>query len=276
MASFKYLLPTITIAPPRGFTITDTYPVQNLGKMLENPTSTVTITWDITRDATIIHSKIATLEFKDGKCLNAEEAIFEYTERDHDGWKDGDEVGYLETRVELDEDDQWFSGQSAGQNYTIYSAVDRKSFASPQSFKTSNPQVIKQVRAFKKWVEGYPACRLDPKSDIDLSVVLINPYEMAALITIDFPNFEMTKRVRVPKGSAKRISLIQYLDDEDFPWLGQIYVYGARRIPLSMIHHSYSNPYEIGKLEHLDPFRGETQKMSFTRALYNQKRLGRI
>ena len=228
------------------------------------------------RNGTSIYLKSVTLFFEEGECRNSEEAIFRYTEENHDGWASGDEIGYLETSVVLDEADQWFNRQSVAQNYTTYSAPDRKSFVSPQALKFADVVVIHQIRAFGQWLEGYPACRLNPDSDIDLSVVLVNPYERPALINIQFPDLQIKHRVRVPPGGAKRLSLSSCLNEEHFPWLGQVYVGGVNRIPCFMIHHSFANPYEIGKLEHMDPFRGEVQRLPFTRALHDRKRIGRI
>lgn len=271
---FKYLIPNVTIAPPLGFAVTDVYPLHHLARALARKDGRVHLSWTLMLGGEARIERTVELAFAGGQCVNPQEAIFRYEERERRDWLDGQNVGYLETRVWL-EDDNWFSRRNILQNYTVYSSPQRKSFISPQAFKFSNPQIIEQIRAYGRWVEGYPACRVDPEADIDLSLVLINAYERPALITLDAPALAASRRVRVPPHCAVRVSLAGWLADKPLPWTGQIYVSGPNRTPCFMIHHSRADPLEIGKLEHLDPYRGETAWTTFTRALHERRILAK-
>ena len=269
---FKYLIPNVTIAPPLGFTVTDVYPIHHLRRAMQDANGRVHLSWSLIRGGETLVERTVALDFVDGECRNPADAVFRHEERERADWVDGAALGYLETRVWI-EDDGWFSRRNILQNYTVYSSPERKSFISPQAFKFSNPQVIEQIRAYGQWVEGYPACRVDPAADIDLSLVLINAYEKPALVTLQAPELGYSRRIRAPALTAVRVSLADCLSDAQTPWMGQIYVSGPNRTPCFMIHHSRRQPLDIGKLEHLDPYRGETAWTTFTRAIHEYRAL---
>ena len=272
---FKYLIPNVTIAPPLGFAVTDVYPIHHLRRAMQSGDGRVHLSWSLVQDGAVREERAVALDFVDGECRNPQDAVFRYEERERADWLGGESVGYLETRVWL-EDESWFRRRNILQNYTVYSSPERKTFVSPQAFKFSNPQVVEQIRAYGQWVEGYPACRVDPERDIDLSLVLINAYERPTLVTLQAPDLNYSRRIRTPALTAVRVSLGDCLSGQPTPWTGQIYVSGPNRTPCFMIHHSRRDPLEIGKLEHLDPYRGETAWTSFSRAIHEHRVLRNV
>lgn len=274
LRGFKYLIPNVTIAPPLGFAVTDVYPIHHLRRAMQSGDGRVHLSWSLIRGGATLEERAVALDFAGGECRNPQDAVFRYEERERTDWVSGAGLGYLETRVWI-EDDGWFQRRNILQNYTVYSSLERKTFISPQAFKFSSPQIVEQIRAYGQWAEGYPACHVDPASDIDLSLVLINAYERPTLVTLQAPALSYSRRIRVPALGALRVSLADCLGDLPLPWTGQIYVSGPNRTPCFMIHHSRRDPLDIGKLEHLDPYRGETAWTAFTRAVHEYRMLRR-
>ena len=134
-------------------------------------------------------------------------------------WANGSPLGFMQTTVTIH--NARISVLIAPGFYTIYSGPERKSFLSDSSVKMAHAAVIRQVAAYGKWAEGYPACVVDPEIDVGESLVLINPHERPAVATIEIEGHDSI-RIKVPSSHSRRVDVGEGLKNGALPWRGQI------------------------------------------------------
>jgi len=164
-------------------------------------------------------------------------------------------VPFLETLIQVD-DGPGFRNMFAPAFYTVFDSATQKSFFNDNALKFANTIVVYQIEAFGNWIEGYPACRVDPARDIDQSALLINPHDIAAVVSVELEGAGEPRRVRVAAHSARRYDFADALGDT-VPWTGQALVWGPNRVNLFFLSHARSDPAAIVTMEHSEVYRGE-------------------
>lgn len=269
MVDYPHFVPFLNPAPPPGYQMDQFLPLDGLKALLDRSSATIDIQRLVILEGEVIQSTNQTLTMREGVWDNPGGAEFRLSPVKGSDWSAESPLAYLETSVTAR--DARFAQLREPSFYTIYSGPDRKSFLSDSSMKMAHPAVIKQVAAYGKWAEGYPACVVDPHLDAGESVILINPYERPAMATLEIEHHG-TKRFKVPPLCGRRIDIRTCLDDTALPWHGQIYVTGPRRVVAFFVNHSLEDPTRVINLEHTDPYRGESLWVPFTRALHWQYR----
>jgi hypothetical protein len=184
-------------------------------------------------------------------------------------WSTNDVVPFIQTTMTADVKGA-FRDQFLPNTYTVYSGEGRKTFFSDGVLKMVDRNVIYMVQAYAKWADGFPACEVDPSRDVEGSVIMINPYKMAAVVTIYFEGRDLQHRQRVDPGTARRVGLAGVLKDKA-PWSGQLYVHGPNRVANLYCSHSLADPADIGTVEHFCIFRGTSRFIPFANALYDRR-----
>lgn len=279
MASYRYLIPIITAAPPTGYRLDQLLPLDKFQDLLSVDTATLQVSRRVVRDGDVLTSSEEELRLVSGKWENPEVGEFSMPAEDSAAWLGDGGLAYLETQIDLLSEGD-FSGPFAPAFYSLYSGPTRKSFVSDNALKYGNTVTIRQIESFGKWVEGYPACEIDPARDTNESIVLINPFARPAVVTLEFEGRPETLKRRIDAQSAVRLDGASILQD-DLPWRGQIFVSGPNRLVVYFCKHRLSDPTAVTTLEHSDPYRGEDASMPFTRYLRRQfggpiKRLLRV
>jgi hypothetical protein len=271
MTSYRYLIPIVTVAPPTGYILDQLLPLDKLRHALSTDDATLRVSRRVMRNGEVRSASEDELKLVAGEWVDPEVGEFTLPVVDGDAWMQGEGLAYLETQLDLLSEGE-FGGPFAPAFYSLYSGPGRKSFVSDNALKYGNPVTIRQIESFGQWVEGYPACEIDPDRDTDESVVLINPFERPAVIKLEFEGRTETLRRRIDAQSAVRIDCASVLDCSAGPWAGQIFVSGINRLVVYFCKHLLSDPSVITTLEHSDPYRGEDANMPFTR--YMRRRFG--
>lgn len=263
---YKYLIPLVSVAPPPGYALKQTISLSGIAERLNRRDADVTITRLLVRDGKELDSTSETFKLRDGK-WNQTETYYVTEALKDDAWAKGSPLAYLETHFSV-EGDASFNGQFAPPFYTVYSGPSRKTFLSDNALKYGNTVTIHQIQAFGAWVEGYPAAAYDPDRDAAESLVLINPFNKAAVASIHLDDrLEKPKRVRVDALSGVRLDLAELFEFNGKPWNGQVFVAGRNRLIMYVAKHSISDPCEITTVEHSNPYRGEPTHIPATQAL---------
>ena len=268
---YKYLIPLVSVAPPPGYTLKQMLSLSSFTERLDRPDADLTISRLLIRDGKEIDSTSETFQLRDGK-WNQDETYYSTDALADDAWEDGGLLAYLETHFTVD-GEAVFESQFSPPFYTVYSSPDRKTFLSDNALKYGNTVTIYQVQAFGAWVEGYPAAAYDPSRDAAESLVLINPFNKAAVANIHLDDrLDKPKRVRIDALSGVRLELSKLFDFGGKPWNGHVFVAGRNRLVMYVAKHSMSDPCEITTVEHSNPYRGEPTHIPATRDL--RRRVG--
>ncbi len=270
MPTYSYLLPLISICPPPGYRLFQSPNLDAIGARLDRPDAEVRMARSLILGEEVLASREDVLLFRGGACANPV-APFELESPAESCWHDGAPLAYLETHFTAEPDAQ-FTSQFPPSFYTIYSGPERKSFYSDNALKYGNTVTIYQIEAFGAWVEGYPACQVDPARDIDESVVLINPFLRPAIFDLTLEGIEAKLRFRVEPQTGRRIGLARAFGIGAAGWSGQVYVSGRNRVVMYVAKHSLTDPSRITTVEHSNPYRGEPTHIPFSRMA--RQRLG--
>tara|TARA_Y100001934_G_scaffold272842_1_gene361850 strand:+ start:9192 stop:10031 length:840 start_codon:yes stop_codon:yes gene_type:complete len=266
MASYPSIVPFLNIVPPPGYRLHQVLPLDRLAQQIRGESAILDIRRDVLLGGEVVDRRDETLILQNGVWANPGAGAYELDPIEGSDWLGGQSLGFVETRIAIR--NGVFSWRREPGSYVVFSGAGRKTFLSDNSPKFSHPAVIQQIAAYGKWAEGYPACVVDPDRDADQSVVLINPYERPAVVTLEFEGLELTHRVRVDALTAKRIAFSKILDPVARCWSGQAFVSGSNRIVMFFVSHSMKNAANINTMEHSDPYRGASDWYPFTRALH--------
>jgi len=267
MTLHSYLVPTIAVGPPEGYSLGQFLPLDQLREIINVDDAVLEVRWDLYSQGERVLSKGHDLVLEDGRWTNPEVAEFQFEGPAVGDWLTGEHVSYLELSVNQ-QNGQIFSSNAIPSLYTVYAGKNRKTMLSDNSMKFADNLVINQIAAFGQWVVGYPACEVDRGRDVDDSVVLLNPFDRPAVVNIDLSDSTASRRVRVDPKSGRRISLSSLLDDRSESWAGQVIVHGVNRLVVFIAMHSYTDPSRLSTLEHIDLFRGAKLTMPVTHYLH--------
>lgn len=250
-------IPVVTMAPPPGYTLHQFLPLEPLVATLDAADVDLLIRHIVFRHGAQERVIERTLRLRGGAWENPGDADLELASSIDDAeWRDGSDVPFLETHIQLGGADG-FNTIYGPSFYTVFDSPTYKSFFNDNALKYANYVVIDQIRAFGNWVEGYPACAVDPANDIDESVLLINPHSRPAVVTLDFEGLDIAVRRRIAARSAQRLGFADLLPADALPWSGQAFVSGPNRVNLFFVSHSHANPADITTAEHSEVYRGE-------------------
>lgn len=269
MAGYAYLLPIISIAPPRGYRLHQAINLNRIANLLRHRPAEILIERTMLRDGETLAVRCDTLQF-DGKVWNGD-GTFDVAALDDDAWDIGVPVAYLETHIKLANGNS-FTSQFAPPFYTVYAGPNVKTFFSDNALKYGNTVTMLQVQAFGSWVEGYPAATIDPSRDSTESVVLINPFVKPATVHVSIEGIERQRRIRVPALSGTRLDLHALFSLGDAPWHGQYFVSGRNRLVVLTAKHSIACPSDVTTVEHSDTYRGELTHEPVT--VFLRRRIG--
>ena len=262
MPGYKYLLPLISICPPPGYRLIQSIHLDRVGALLDRPDAQVRLVRSLVAGESELSHREDVLVFRDRRCDSAA-ALFESDAPPENCWTEGAPLAYLESHLAIEGDGQ-FASQFPPSYYTIYAGRERKSFYSDNALKYGNTVTIYQIQAFGAWVEGYPACLVDPARDIDESLVLINPFLRPAVVDVTLEGIEAKRRFRIEPRTGRRIGLAKTFDIGEAGWSGQVYVSGRNRVVMYVAKHSLADPSRITTVEHSNPYRGEPTHVPFT------------
>ena len=254
MAGFAYLIPIISIAPPRGYRLHQSINLDRIANLLRHRPAEMLIERTLMRAGETLAIRSDTLRFN-GKAWNGD-GTFDVAALDDDNWDIGSPLAYLETHIKLTSGGS-FTTQFAPPFYTVYAGPNAKTFLSDNALKYGNTVTMLQIRAFGSWVEGYPAATVDASRDSTESVVLINPFVKPTTVYVSLEGIDTQRRVRVPALSGTRLDLQGLFPLGDPPWHGQYFVSGRSRLVVLTAKHSIARPSEITTVEHSDTYRGE-------------------
>ena len=281
MSSYQYFIPVVSIAPPDGYRMHERVLVDTIAEQINIPEADLLIEWRIFAGGEEVQRHAARLLWRDGT-WSGDDPAFNFDSIDDGRWHEGRSIGFVETHVGFTAPEtvintprydfnrpqpatakrlSGFAGTFLPDAYKIYHGADRKTFFSDNSLKYGNTVVIYQIDSFGKtpdyrWVEGYPLSCIDRSADIGESVVLINPWKLAATVRIDIPDLDESHKIRVDSLHARRVAIADLIKDHE-TWTGQIFVSGPRRLITMFAKHSLAEPCQMTTIEHSDPYRGE-------------------
>ncbi len=294
MSNYQYFIPVINIAPPAGYRVHERVLVDTIAEQINVPEADLLIERRFFADGEEVQRHAARVLWRDG-VWSGDDPAFDFDSIDDGRWKEGSSVGFMETHVGLDAPNAvlnaprydsvptakrlaGFAGTFLPPSYKVYHGADRKTFFSDNSLKYGNTVVIYQIDSFGKtpdyrWVEGYPLSCIDRSADIGESVVLINPWKLAATVRIDIPDLDESHKIRVDSLHARRVAIADLIKGHE-TWVGQIFVSGPRRLITMFAKHSLTEPCQITTIEHSDPYRGEPTHLPVSQML--RRRVGSL
>ena len=157
--------------------------------------------------------------------------------------------------------------------YGIYKAPDAPSFFSDGSYKFSSPETINSIAKIGKFVDGYPVIAIDRNRGHLESLVFINPYNKALVVSCITNDGRSLKRMRVDSKSTKVVELVSILRPNEDQFFGRLQITANNRVLTYHIRHDDSVPRIITDHEHLDPFRADYTHISSS--IYLRGRLAR-
>ncbi|MGE0254646.1 MAG: hypothetical protein AB7N54_04155 [Alphaproteobacteria bacterium] len=252
----RSLIPNVTPPPPPGYTLHQLLPLDRLREHVVAPDADILVSRSVFSGSREARRDESVLVLRDGAWRESAGGAWELDSPVSDeAWRAGDDVPFVETSIRVD-DGPGFRSMFAPAFYTVFDGDARKSFFNDNALKFANTIVVYQIEAFGNWMEGYPACRVDPAHDIDQSALLINPHDMPAVVSVELEGAGEPRRVRVPAHSARRYSFSAALG-QDVPWSGQALVWGPNRVNLFFLSHSHGDPADVVTMEHSEVYRGE-------------------
>lgn len=267
MNNHNYLIPTIAVGPPDGYSLGQFLPLDYLKEQLSTDNAVLELQWALYCHGKQILSEERQLFLENGNWKNPKEAEFHLEKNTIGDWETGKHISYLELSIQEKSSEAFVSNQPPPL-YTVYAGPDRKTMLSDNSMKFADDLVINQIGAFGQWVVGYPACEVDKSRDVDYSILLLNPFDRPAVATLKLAGIASHQRVRVNPKTGCRISLASMLKTSAEPWTGQAFVYGKNRLVVFVAMHSHVCPSQVSSLEHIDVFRGAKLSMPLTRYLH--------
>lgn len=256
-----YTIPLISLAPPEPYALSQSLPLDGLASLLSVTSTTLQVERYVIRNGENVIHDVSELVLNDGKWSgNGMDFNIDSIDDDTGGWATGNDLAYLETHIAIT-GEGYFPDLVGASFYTVYWGPQWKTFYNDSRLKYADPPTIIQVAAHAKWIDGYPASLIDPSTDSDKSVVVVNPYFAPISVQIFLEGFEKPTRLKVPPQSGKRIALSSILESlghsENSSWCGQVYVSGKNRAVVFYADHSLRDPSKITTLEHGDAYRGE-------------------
>jgi len=271
MTGYRYLIPIVSVAPPTGYALEQVLPLDKLRDALGGPNATLRIARRVVRQGETLLRSEQELRLIGGQWQNVEASEFTLDNVDGDAWIEGGSLAFLETQIDL-LSEGFFPTPFSQSFYVLYSGPGRKSFVSDNALKYGNTVTIQQIESFGQWLEGYPACEVDPNRDTDESIVLINPFTRPTVVSVECEGQDKITRRRIDAQSALRIACSSLIETSQLPWCGQVFISGRNRLVVYFCKHSLANPTRITTLEHSDPYRGEDASMPLTK--YMRRRFG--
>lgn len=265
MATYKYLLPIVSVAPFGELGMTFSVPLEKIRGMLTGKVEALRIEQQLIRDAAVLERQEVTIDVRGGPV----DPVFYLNQKSlipSQDWREGQSVAFIETYISAI-GGGGFAGHFCPSTYTIYSGRQCKTILSDNSLKFGDYNVITQVRAFKRWIAGYPLVEIDHARDVEESFILINPFERPAVAAITAPQAQRRIKLRIPARSGSRVALGKGFGLTEEAWRGQVYVTGPNRLIVFDCKHSLQNPCDVNVLEHLDLFRGDDATEPMTQAL---------
>jgi hypothetical protein len=263
----KAYLPPKICWLPGGYGCAVTVPMAPLGATLRRGTGHIALSWRVWRGGACVHERVDDLRFEVGALIGADPGPFRWPPAPADKL-DGNDLdgGYLEFAAETKGHAPDFTGGEVPAQYAAYSAPGRKSFFTCVQYKFGEPRVIAQIATFGRYVDGYPAVRLDRAKGLGESVAFVNPYKMPVLAEVRTSDGRALPRLRIPALSAKRLSLEPLLQPGEDAWHGSIQITGTNRVIAYTVKHDLADPSNVTKVEHMDPFRAEPTHLPAFRA----------
>lgn len=246
---YNYFIPLIHLAPPEGYTFSQTIPVEEIKKLIIGKSAKLEINRKIICNKKLLYEKNGFLSFKNNKWFNKNVASFTWK-----NLKKNNNYSYIETHINLIEGDG-FKSTSAPGFYVSYTNPNKKNFISCGNEKYGNPRVIMQMQEFGIWVDGYPAINVSYKNSTTYSLIIINPYRTVSNFVLEINSLKIKKNIKVDALTAKKINFYDIIQIKE--WSGQFYIYGKRRAIIYLINHDFNKVNNISTLEHSDPFRAE-------------------
>jgi hypothetical protein len=234
-----------------------------LGATLRGGQGHIALTWRVWHSGTCLMERVDRLRYERGRLVDVDPGPFLWRPR-ADSDLDG---GYLEFAAETADHTPDFIGTEVPTQYAAYFAPGRKNFFTCVQYKFGEPRVIAQIAAFGRYVDGYPAVRLDRRKGLGESVAFVNPYKMPILTDIRTSDGRALPRTRIPALSAKRVSLNGLLRPDENAWCGSIQITGTNRVVAYTLKHAFDDPSDLTKAEHMDPFRADPTHVPAFRAL---------
>lgn len=258
---YSYLIPSIS-SLPSGYDCTVAPPIELLGDNLIGGTGRVRHSITVYAEGEKLEQHEAVHAFEGGRLIGQPGAPYCWKNQLPDGVS-----GYLENSLRTENDETLFASNAVLAFYAIYNSPGKKSFFSDNAYLYASPPVIEQIAEYGQYVDGYPVVRVDRNRDYGESVIFINPYHKPLKAKILTADGRSISPIRVPRLSARRISLDALLNDDERRWVGQIQITATNRVITYDVKHSLSNPRLISDHEHLDPYRGEPTHFPATRWL---------
>ena len=272
----KYIFPLINIAPPFSYKMSYRFPIEELEDHLpKNKHTKLRTEHKHFKSGKLVKTSNSYLEFDGNNWIDRSGLYYICTSNYNElsDWNEDTELEYIESNAEIITDD-YFNNIlkfQPNQNYALYLSHKKKTFISDGQLKFGAERTINQIKAFGKWVEGYPDGNLSSKKNYDQSLVLINPYNAKARVEIALINDKIIKKNYVlPSLCAHRITLSSLLKNEK-SWSGQILISGKFRLVFFILKHDLKGN-NITTLEHSENYRGEKTHYSFKETINKLKR----
>lgn len=247
----------VTAPPPPGYVLRQRLPLEPLRSACLDPNETVRIERRIYRGGKELKRDTKDLVLCNGNWANAEAAAYDLESMISEAdWRSGTDLPFIETLIYAVQG-RGFRSMFSPSFYTVFDSDTEKSFFNDNALKYANTVVIYQIEAFNSWVEGYPACGIDRTRDAGQSVLLINPHERPAVVSIELEGMKAVQKVRVGAASARRVDFAEMLPPDLNEWSGQAFVWGTNRVNMFFISHKLSSPHSVTTMEHSEVFRGE-------------------
>lgn len=254
--TYKTLIPTVNVGPICGYAMRQVFPLAAL-RNLVRPSASVVIQRDLFASGRKVGSWETRLPDNPATWREDLHGVLDFSAAE----LTGDEIAYVETSVRSEA--KLFSTLYPPSFYSIYTRTGFKPVYSDGALKFANPYIINQIKQFGRWCETYPAILIDDARGYDASILLINPYPMQTVITLEFGGTNVTRRVKVRPMSGLRVVVGDVLK---MPyWQGAVFAHGKNRVVFFILTHPRSAPNRIVTIEHSEAFRGALTGQPLTR-----------
>jgi hypothetical protein len=267
----KYIFPLINFAPPYKYKMSYRFPIEELENHLPKDKNTKLRTeHKHFKEGKLIKTVNSNLEFDGGKWID-QSGLYYVCDSNYNeiyDWNANNEIEYIESNAEITNDvylNDILKFQP-NQNYALYLSKQKKTFISDGQLKFGAERTIHQIKAFGKWVEGYPDGNVSYEKNTDQSLILINPYKADARVKIELINNKLIKKnYSIPSLCAHRISISSLLDNQK-SWSGQVLISGKFRLVFFILKHNLKGS-NITTIEHSENYRGEKTHYSLKETL---------